>query len=66
MPAIVEFPTVVRDAVARFGDFFANDCQRRHFAEYLTGLFVVQRKTILGIHEAFADWRQLEFPGDDN
>ena len=54
MPAIVEFPTVVRDAVAQFGDFFANDCQRRHFAEYLTGLFVAGRKTVLGIHEEFA------------
>src|SRR5512142_2735804 len=54
MPGIVEFPTVVRDAVARYGDFFANDCQRRHFAEYLTGLIVAQRKTVLGIHEAFA------------
>jgi hypothetical protein len=54
MPGIVEFPTVVRDAVAQLGDFFANDCQRRHFAEYLTGLFVAQRKTILGIHDIFA------------
>src|SRR5512133_2805442 len=54
MPGIVDFPTVVRDAVVRFGDFFANDCQRRHFAEYLTGLFVAQRKTVIGIHEAFA------------
>ena len=54
MPGIVEFPTVVRDAVARYGGFFANDCQRRHFAEYLTGLFVAERKTVLGIHEAFA------------
>jgi hypothetical protein len=54
MTAIVEFPTVVREALAQFSDLFANDCQRRHFAEYLTGLFVAQRKTVLGIHEAFA------------
>src|SRR3954465_3389761 len=54
MPGIVEFPIVVRDAGARFSDFFANDCQRRHFAEYLTGLFVAERKTVLGIHEEFA------------
>jgi hypothetical protein len=54
MPAIVEFPQLVQDALAEFGDLFANECQRRHFAEYLTGLFVAQRKTILGIHEAFA------------
>jgi DDE superfamily endonuclease len=54
MIAIVEIPTVVREAVAQFSDLFANECQRRHFAEYLTGLFVAQRKTVLGIHEAFA------------
>jgi hypothetical protein len=54
MPGIVEFPAVVRDAVARYGDFFAHDCQRRHLAEYLTGRFVAQRKTVLGSHEAFA------------
>jgi uncharacterized protein YndB with AHSA1/START domain len=54
MPGIVEFPKVVHDAMAQYGDFFANECQRRHFAEYLTGLFVAQRKTVLGIHEAFA------------
>jgi DDE superfamily endonuclease len=54
MIAIVEIPTVVREAVAQFSDLFANECQRRHFAEYLTGLVVAQRKTVLGIHEAFA------------
>ena len=37
MPGIVEFPQVVQDALAQFGDLFANECQRRHFAEYLTG-----------------------------
>ena len=34
MPGIVEFPTLVQDAVAQFGDLFANEPQRRHFAEY--------------------------------
>ena len=42
-------------ALARYGDLFANECQRRHFAEYLTGLFVAERKTVLGIHDEFAD-----------
>src|SRR5438067_13271200 len=44
MPAIVEFPTVVKDALERFGPLFANEPQRRHFAEYLTGLMVAERK----------------------
>ena len=54
MPGIIEFPKVVQDALDQYGDLFANQCQRRHLAEYLTGLFVAQRKTILGIHDEFA------------
>lgn len=54
MPGIVEFPKVVRDAVGEFGDLFASEPQRRHFAEYLTGLMVADRKTVLGIHGEFA------------
>jgi hypothetical protein len=55
MPGIVEFPQVVQDALAQHGDLFANDCQRRHFGEYLTGLMVAERKTVLGINREFAD-----------
>src|SRR4051812_41125146 len=54
MPGIIEFPQVVQDALAQFGDLFANEPQRRHFAEYLTGLIVAERKTVLGIHDEFA------------
>ena len=54
MPAIVEFPAVVQDALARFGHLFANEPERRHFAEYLTGLIVAERKTVCGIHDEFA------------
>ncbi len=54
MPGIIEFPKVVQDALAQYGNLFANECQRRHFAEYLTGLFVAERKTGLGIHREFA------------
>ena len=43
MPAIVEFPTVVKDALEQFGAAFANEPERRHFAEYLTGLMVADR-----------------------
>src|SRR5436305_13252940 len=54
MPGIIEFPKLVPHALAQFGDVFANEPQRRHFAEYLTGLFVAERKTVLGIHHEFA------------
>jgi hypothetical protein len=54
MPGIVEFPRLVQDALDHYGDLFANECQRRHFAEYLTGLVVAERKTVLGIHDEFA------------
>jgi hypothetical protein len=54
MPGIIEFPKVVQDAMAAYGDIFSNECQRRHFAEYLTGLMVAERKTVLGINGEFA------------
>ena len=54
MPGIIEFPKVVQGALDQYGDLFANQCQRRHLGEYLTGLFVAQRKTVLGIHDEFA------------
>ena len=54
MPGIVEFPKLVQDALGQYADLFANECQRRHFAEYLTGLIVAERKTVLGIHGEFA------------
>jgi hypothetical protein len=54
MPAIVGFPAVVQQALDQYGDLFANECQRRHFAEYLTGLLVAERKTVLGIPDEFA------------
>ena len=55
MPGIVEPPQVVRDAVKEFGDLFVNEPERRHFAEYLTGLMIAERKTVLGINREFAD-----------
>src|SRR5215216_8175316 len=54
MPAIVEYPQVVREALQQFGDLFANEPQRRHFAEYLTGLFVAERKNVTAINREFA------------
>ena len=55
MPGIVQPPQIVRDAVNEFGDLFANEPERRHFAEYLTGLMIAERKTILGMNREFAD-----------
>ena len=54
MPGIVEPPRVVQDAVNEFGDLFGCEPARRHFAEYLTGLMIAERKTVLGIHREFA------------
>jgi DDE superfamily endonuclease len=54
MPAIVEFPQVVREAVQIFGHLFPNEPQRRHFAEYLTGLYVAERKNVTAINREFA------------
>lgn len=55
MPAIVEFPQVVREAIEEFGDLFASQPQRRHFGEYLTGLMVADNKTVTGINGEFVD-----------
>ena len=54
MPGITSFPRVVRDAVEQFGDLFICEPERRHFAEYLTGLMVAARKTVRGINSEFA------------
>ena len=54
MPAIVDFPTVVKEALAQFGSLFANEPEREHFAEYLTGLLVAGKKNISGINRQFA------------
>lgn len=55
MPGIVQYPQVVQDAVNIFHDLFVCEPERRHFAEYLTGLMVAERKTVLGINREFAE-----------
>ena len=55
MPAIVEFPEVVKEALAAFGHVFANEPERIHFAEYLTGLLVAGRKNVSAINREFVD-----------
>src|SRR5215210_6877663 len=54
MPAVVAIPQVVEELLVQFGDFFPNEPARRHFAEYLTGLFIAERKTVSGINREFA------------
>jgi DDE superfamily endonuclease len=55
MPAIVAYPSVVEDLLQEVGDVFPNEPSRRHFADYLTGLLVAERKTISGITREFAE-----------
>ena len=54
MPAIVQFPTVVKEALQEFGPFFANQPERQHFAEYLTGLIIAHKKNVSAINREFA------------
>lgn len=54
MPAIVDCPELVHQQLAQYGDLFANEPERRHFAEYLIGLYVAERKTVSGINREFA------------
>jgi DDE superfamily endonuclease len=54
MAGIIEFPQVVQEALRTFGDLLPNEPQRRHFAEYLTGLFVADRKNVTAINREFA------------
>jgi hypothetical protein len=55
VPAIIEFPTIVQHAVEQFGAVFANEPERRHFAEYLTGLLVAAKKNVSSINAEFAE-----------
>lgn len=54
MPAMVDFPTVVKEALTLFGEVFDTEPARRHFAEYLTGLIVAENKTVSGINRELA------------
>ena len=42
MPGTIAFPTIVEQALEDFGGFFANEPQRKHFGEYLTGLLIAE------------------------
>jgi hypothetical protein len=55
MPPIVKIPHVVVDGCERFAEVFPNQPQRRHLAEYLTGLVVSENKTVSGISAEFVE-----------
>ena len=52
MPTMVDFPTVVQDALVVFGDLCDTEPARRHVAESLTGLLVAENTTVSGINRA--------------
>lgn len=54
MAGIIDYPQIVQEALRDFGDLFPNEPQRRHFADYLTGLFVADRKNVSAITREFA------------
>jgi hypothetical protein len=54
MPAIIKFPAVVEEALDRLGRLFPNEPERRHFAEYLTGLIIAHKKNVSAINREFA------------
>jgi DDE superfamily endonuclease len=54
MPAVVAIPQVVEELLLQFGDIFPNEPARRHFAEYVTGLFIAEHKSVSGINREFA------------
>ena len=54
MPTTVDFPTIVNQALALFGDVFDNEPARRHFAQYLTGLMVGSAKNCGAIRQRAA------------
>ncbi len=45
---------MVLKPLSEFGPIFANEQQRKHFAEYLTGLMIAQNKTVTRINSEFA------------
>jgi hypothetical protein len=54
MPAIVEYPSVVKEALEVFGALFPNEPERKHLAEYLTGLLIAHKKNVSSINREFA------------
>jgi hypothetical protein len=54
MPAIADFPPAVKEALEECGPAFTNEPERKHFAEYLTGLMIAHKKNVSAINREFA------------
>src|SRR3954462_14330980 len=54
MAGIIDFPAGVQEDLDHFRALLPNEPQRRRFGEYLTGLFVAERKNVSGINREFA------------
>lgn len=54
MLPIVKYPSFIESILPRFAPMF-NQCQLRHFAEYVTGLIVSENKTITSINSHFLE-----------
>jgi len=52
MYPIVKYPSFIESNLLRFEHIF-NKCQKRHFAEYLTGLLVSKKKNISSMNSQF-------------
>ncbi len=65
MAGNLTFPQVFQQALRDFGDRFANEPQRRHFVEYLTGLNVAARETVTAINAQFTHTTDQSCPNDD-
>jgi hypothetical protein len=44
----------VEDLLVQFEDMFPNEPARCHFAEYMTGLYIAEHKTVSGTNREFA------------
>ena len=53
MPTIVDYPEVVKKGVKAFESLFQNEPERKHLAEYLTGLIIAEHKSVSGINREF-------------
>lgn len=51
---ISDYPTVVKESLSYFEGLFSKP-QQRHFAEYLTGLYVCENHTVQGINDSFIE-----------
>jgi len=56
MLPIVEYPRIIQEFIPRFEGLLTKP-QRRHFAEYLTGLITCCNKTVQGINDSFVRHR---------